>query len=375
MVGNSSCWFRRQDSRSGIPSLRQPASSANSSLPAGAGWGYVSDFPGLGEEDIKLPGALGVTCLRHPHLPVPFMAKINFLPALLPGKDQDLCSCDHQVGPGKPRGNRPLKEKCCVCLLRCLWKAGPASRQNMSPASLGRASTCSALKKCGHQALLQTFVGSSRGCPGDLLCRQGGELLHKSHLSPLLACFKIPSGQVWKPTGLLGTGLRCYPLFFLACGCWLLPTPVALSPSYCGFPGIRVCLHLLFPSSCSFIPPSLEPWPHSAAQPRLYVMWIRGDNQPVIPLWFPSVAFAWAGPGRLLPLAGVCRDCEITATESQPLLGPQSHCHKKRVSFTQWPETKQSVGVVATVLLPAGRLAGVQAVSVCWAALSRAFNT
>lgn len=100
--------------------------------------------------------------------------------------------------------------------------------------------------------------------------------------------------------------------------------------------------HLLFPSPRLFLPPSPLPKPHSVTWPRLCVMWIPSNNQPVIPLWCPSVAVTQPGPGCLLPLAGLLSDYKITVTvsRSQPLLGQESCCHKKRVSFTQQPETK-----------------------------------
>ena len=60
--------------------------------------------------------------------------KINFLCALVSGKVQDLGSCDHGVGPGKPRGTGHKKLLCVPAQVSL--QAGPASRRDMAPASL-----------------------------------------------------------------------------------------------------------------------------------------------------------------------------------------------------------------------------------------------
>lgn len=123
------------------------------------------------------------------------------------------------------------------------------------------------------------------------------------------------------------------PLFFLTCRCCLL-MPAAHSFGFFRNGG----LHLLFLSPHSFITP-LVPQPHSVAWLRFCVMWIHGSNQLVIPLWFSSVAVTLPGPGWLLPLLRVLRDCRITVTvcQGETLLGQQSCCHKKSLMHSATP--------------------------------------
>lgn len=105
-------------------------------------------------------------------------------------------------------------KKCRVRLRRCLWKAGPASRQNLSPASLCQAEYGYRLKK--KIQIQGTPPNLHRNLWGLVIvtCRQSREPLHKSYVSPSdLLKDHILSGQVWKPTGLIGTRLRCYLCF------------------------------------------------------------------------------------------------------------------------------------------------------------------
>ena len=121
--------------------------------------------------------------------------------------------------------------------------------------------------------------------------RQGQEPLDKSYLS-LLACqkYKFCLGRFGNPLIRWGQDLDVISVFL---DLWVLITSHPRSPQpqllwFCWNRG----LDLPFPSPHSFIPPSVVPQPHSAAQPGRCVTWICGNNQLVIPLWFPSAAVA-----------------------------------------------------------------------------------